>query len=103
MKIESLKSQLNNEKGQLFNEKITKSAASFRKNKANLSEDKFGAKHFSIRIYERFHPLPKRKNKPNQTQFGADKGPLKAKQTQFKPKSNPISKAHKRTKTMAGK
>ncbi len=61
--------------------KSTKSLTTFRKNKANLSEVKFGLKHFSTRIYERFHPLPKRKNKPNQTQY--------------KPNSNPITERPK--------
>ena len=65
--------QLNRKKGQLIKGKSTKIAAAFMQNKPNLSEDKFGAKHFSTRIYERFHPLAGRKNKPNsnpiQTQF----------------------------------
>jgi len=69
MKLESLKSRLNNEKGSKINEKIAKSTMTFRKSKPNLSEDKLGAKLFSTKIYERFHLLAGRKNKPNQTQF----------------------------------
>ena len=53
-------------------EKTMKNTTIFMQNKANLSEDKFGAKHFSIRIYERFHPLAGPKNNP------------------IKPNSNPI-------------
>ncbi len=57
-------------------EKSTKSVSIFYRNKANLSEDKFGAKYFSTRIYERFHPLPKQKNEPNQTQFKPNTKPI---------------------------
>jgi len=73
------KRPLNNEKVRLIKGKSTKIAVTFRKNKANLSKDKFGAKHFSTRIYERFHPLPKQKNKPNQTQFKANSNPISEK------------------------
>ena len=62
----------------MFGGKNTKNSTNNMKNKPNSPEDKFGAKHSYKRIYERFHPLPKRKNKPNQTQF-------KPKQTQFEP------------------
>ena len=48
----------------------------FMQNKANLSEDKFVARHFCTRIYERFNPLPKRKNKPNQTQYKPNSNPI---------------------------
>ena len=48
----------------------------FMQNKPNSSAHKYGAKHFSIRIYERFHPLVGRKNKPNQTQFKANTNPI---------------------------
>jgi len=57
-------------------EKTMKNTTIFMQNKANLSEDKFGAKHFSIRIYERFHPLAGPKNKPNQTQFKPNTKPI---------------------------
>ena len=70
------KKQVNNQKSCLFDEKIAKSLTTFRKNKPNLSEDKYGAKHFSTRIYERFHPLAGRKNKPNQTQNKANSNPI---------------------------
>jgi len=99
-------------------EKTIKNMTVFIQNKANLSEDKFGAKHFSKRIYEIFHPLAGRKNKPNQTQFKPNSKPItkrpkmsvniyfkskyekisqqrrektNPKQTQFKPKTNPIA------------
>ena len=73
-----MKNQPNNQKSRQIRGKITKSSMTFNENKANLSEGKFGAKHFSTRIYERFHPFRGQKNKPNQTQF-------KPIQTQFKP------------------
>jgi len=78
------KKQVNNQKSCLFDEKIAKSLTTFRKNKPNLSEDKYGAKHFSTRIYKRFHPLAGRKNKPNQTQNKANSNPKN------KPNTNPI-------------
>ncbi|MFX0197554.1 MAG: hypothetical protein ACFFCW_15630 [Candidatus Hodarchaeota archaeon] len=76
MNLKSLKSQLNNQKGRFSNEKVTKSVSTFYKNKPNFSEDKFGTKHLSKRIYERFHPLARPKNKPNQTQFKPNGGTL---------------------------
>ncbi len=68
--------QVNNKKGCLFNEKTMKNTTIFMQNKANLSEDKFGAKRFSTMIYERFHPLAGIKNKPNQTQFKPNTNPI---------------------------
>ena len=64
-----MKRPLNNEKSPLIRGKIAKILTTFLKNKPNSPEDKFCAKHFSKRIYEIFHPLAGRKNKPNQTQF----------------------------------
>jgi len=76
MSRKSCKRQLNNEKGCLFNEKITKSAASFRKNKPNSPNVQMNASLLITMNYTIFASLTKVKNKPNQTQFKANSNPI---------------------------
>jgi hypothetical protein len=78
-----MKKQLKNQKNRQIRRKIIKSSMTFNENKPNLSEDKFGAKHFSKRIYEILTAW-RGKN-----------------QTQFKPNSNPIPERPKMNLTNA--
>jgi len=68
--------QLNNEKGCLFNEKVTKSSVTFRKNKPNSPNVQTNVISFITMNYKNFISLTKVKNKPNQTQFKANSNPI---------------------------
>jgi poly-beta-hydroxyalkanoate depolymerase len=80
---------LNNEKGCLFNEKITKSSVTFRKNKPNSPIVQTDVTSFITMNYAIFASLTKVKNKPNSNPIEANSNPIKVKtkpkQTQNKP------------------
>ncbi len=77
MNLQSLKKQLNDEKVQLIKGKITKSDITFYENKPNLKNIKIGVNTFETGKYE---ILPAWWSK---------------KQTQYKPKANPITEMQK--------
>jgi len=76
MNLQSLKSQLNNQKIRLFNEKIAKCSVTFRKNKPNFKNIKIGVNSFETSKYEiltawrgeKTNPIKPNSN-PIQTQF----------------------------------
>jgi len=76
MKLESLKSQVNNKKGQLIRGKIAKNPMTFRKNKPNSPNVQMNLINLTTMIYTIFASLTKVKNKPKQTQFKADSKPI---------------------------
>ncbi len=69
---ESLKRQVNNKKGCLFNEKFTKNSVTFRKNKPNSPNVQIFISCYLTSKYNVFIPLAEFQNKPNSN-------PIKAK------------------------
>ena len=72
------KKRVNNQKGCLFNEKITKSYTTFCENKPNSPNVQMVVTIFIIMIYTIFTSLTKVKNKPNQSQYKPNSNPIQA-------------------------
>ena len=75
-----MNNQLNNEKGQLFKGKTTKSSIAFRRNKPNSPIVQTDVMSFTTMNYTIFTSLTKVKNKPNSNPIKAKTNPI---QTQF--------------------